>query len=265
MLKSWVARRLERPMSGRTSPLVLFCAPAGPTTTDPEDEASRSLLVKAVGLPEVTAHALFNEAVGNLLARRLGLEPPEVGLTILTEQFVRAVERQLANYGLRIEPGVGVGTKFVTGLANFVPGAAPTPDELEQMTSLYAFDMLVQNPDRRVDNPNCGSKDGRLVPYDFEMCFSFVMALGSPDPCAISTNGLALRHCCHGALRSRKASVSWKPILNALESLTDEELQQIASAVPSEWQNAADRVCAHMSTVRDKLDVVELELQRSLG
>jgi hypothetical protein len=252
-------------MSGRTRPLVLFCAPASPPTTEPEDEAARSLLVKAVGLPEITGQALFNEAVGNLLARRLGLEPPEVCLTILTEQFVRAVERQLANDGLRIEAGMAVGTKFIRGLANFVPGAAPSAEELDQMTLLYAFDMIVQNPDRRLDNPNCGLLDGRLVPYDFEMCFSFVMALGSPDPCAISTHGLAPRHCCHDTLRSRKASVSWKPMLDALESLTDEELQRIVSAVPPQWQNAADRVRTHVSTVRDKLDIVELELQRSLG
>lgn len=265
MLKSWVARRFERVMSGRTRPLILFCAPSDPAATDSDDDAAQSLLVKAVGLPEVTPASLFNESVGNLLARRLGLEPPEACLTILTEQFVGAVERQLANEGLRIEAGVGVGTKFVRGLANLVPSAAPSAEELEQMTLLYAFDMLVQNPDRRLDNPNCGALDGKLVPFDFEMCFSFLMALGRPDPCAISAHGLAAQHCCRDPLRSRRSSVSWKPFLDALRSLTDEELQLMVTAVPPDWQGSADRVRAHVSAVRAKLDVVELELHRSLG
>ena len=265
MLKSWVARRLERVMSGRTRPLVVFCTPSEPTATEPDDDAAQSFLVKATGLPEVTPASLFNEAIGNLLARRVGLEPPEPCLTILTEQFVRAVERQLANYGLHVDAGVAVGTKFIRGLANFVSGAAPSAEELDQMTLLYAYDMLVQNPDRRLNNPNCGVLDGKLVPFDFEMCFSFVMALGNPDPCLVSTHGLSAQHCCHGALRSRKGSVSWKPFLDSLQSLTDDDLQRIVSAVPPEWQKSADRVRAHVSAVRGKLDVIELELHRSLG
>jgi hypothetical protein len=166
---------------------------------------------------------------------------------------------------LHVEAGIATGTKFVPGLANFVPGAAPGPEELEQMAVLYAFDMLVQNPDRRLDNPNCGVLDGKLVPFDFEMCFSFLMALGDPDPCAISNLGLAGRHCCHEVLRARKSSVSWKPVLDALRSLTNKELQQIITAVPLEWQNAAERVRSHMNTILRQLDIIEMELQRSLG
>jgi hypothetical protein len=183
----------------------------------------------------------------------------------VTKEFVHAVERQLANEGLRLEAGIAVGTKFIRGLANFVPGSAPSAEELEQMALLYAFDMLVQNPDRRRDNPNCGVLDGKLVPFDFEMSFSFVRAVGNPDPCAISSHGLADQHCCRDALRTRRASVSWKPLLDALKSLTDQEVQRMVSAVPSEWQGAADKVRSHMTAVCCKLDIVELELHRSLG
>jgi hypothetical protein len=188
-------------MIGRTRPLVLRCALAESSSTDSE-EAAQSVVVKALGLPEIT---------------------------------------------------------------NFVPGASPTPEELEQMTLLYAFDMVVQNPDRRLDNPNCAILDGKLVPFDFETCFSFLLALGQPDPGAISKHGLARQHCCHEILSNRKRSISWSPFRAALASVTDQELTELVTAVPDAWQKPANKVRSHLISVRDQLATVELELQRSLS
>jgi hypothetical protein len=49
--------------------------------------------------------------------------------------------------------------------------------EVTEAARIYAYDLITQNPDRRADNPNCGSYNGRLVAYDFEMAFSFLYAI----------------------------------------------------------------------------------------
>ena len=62
MILTWEAESLENQLkSGRTKPLVIECARAG--------HANKTFVVKAVGLPEVTAGSLFQEIIGNLLAR----------------------------------------------------------------------------------------------------------------------------------------------------------------------------------------------------
>jgi hypothetical protein len=35
---------------------------------------------------------------------------------------------------------------------------------------------MMQNPDRRIDNPNCAQQDGHLLAFDFELTFSFLLA-----------------------------------------------------------------------------------------
>jgi hypothetical protein len=265
MLKSWLARRYEDgSREGRTRPLFLRCA----LVTDSNDGSSsdsETFVVKGIGLPEITPQCLFNEAVGNLIARRLGLEVPEVALILITEEFVKAIEPQLSARGVRLEPGIGVGTRFIRGLANVVPGYAPSGEELEQMALLYGFDLLVQNPDRRLDNPNCAVLDGKLVPFDFEMCFSFLMALGSHEPWELSAHGIGKSHLFHATLRSRSSLVEWRPLLTELCSMTNEEITKIVSAVPVAWQGNAERIKKHLIILRDESDRLELELQRSLS
>jgi hypothetical protein len=216
-------------------------------------------------MPEVTRESLFNELVGALLAKRLGLIPPEPAIVLLTEQFVDAMARELSNRGLHVMPGPAAGSRYLPGLAQWVVGAVPTADELEQMTLIYAFDMAVQNPDRRVGNTNCGMRGGRLLPFDFEMSFSFLLAIGGlSHPCDISKHGISRTHCFRAALNARRASVSWKTFTDLFARLSDANISDVVTSVPDDWQCNSGRVRDHVNAMRKDLARLEIELQRSL-
>ena len=68
-LLRWEVEYLEHVLGGRTRPLVLRCSQIG---VNP-NPVKRSLVVKALGLPEITQRGLVCELFGNMLAREAGV------------------------------------------------------------------------------------------------------------------------------------------------------------------------------------------------
>jgi hypothetical protein len=269
VIETWEAQRFEKVLEvGRTRPLVVDCAYYSPASSDEENSESppdhRLMVVKSLGHPEVTETSLFCEVFGNLLARELSVATPIPALVNLSPEFVQAVAPLLAEYGISLTAGLGSGCEYLHGgLTPAVPGAFLTQEEVEQATLIYGFDLLVQNPDRRRDKPNCASLAGSLIAFDFEMCFSFLLPIvGQAPPWEVSRHGIAVNHLFHSVLKAR--TPNWSQLINRLRVLSAERVDQLASALPGAWQSEAARVREHITEVIMNLPQFELELQRSL-
>ncbi|MEK6300669.1 MAG: hypothetical protein AABO41_08115 [Acidobacteriota bacterium] len=270
MIETWEAQRFEKVLDvGRTRPLVVDCAYYSSASSEEETSESppdhRLMVVKSVGHPEVTETSLFCEVFGNLLARELGVATPTPALVNLSPEFVQAVSPLVAEYGISLTPSLGSGCEYLHGgLTPAVPGAFLTQEEVEQATLIYGFDLLVQNPDRRWDRPNCASLAGSLIAFDFERSFSFLLPIigGLAPPWEVSRHGIGANHLFYSILKAK--APSWTPLIVRLRALTAERLEQLASALPGAWQSEAARVREHITEVIMNLPQFELELQRSL-
>lgn len=271
MIETWEAQRFEKVLEvGRTRPLVVDCAyyPSASSNEETNPAANppdhRLMVVKSVGHPEVTEISLFSEVFGNVLARELGVTTPTPALVNLSPEFTLAVGSLVADFGICLTAGLGSGCEYLHGgLTPTVPGGSLTQEELQQATLIYGFDLLVQNPDRRRDKPNCASFAGSLIAFDFEMCFSFLLPIvGQAQPWEVSRHRIAGNHLFHAALKTRPPS--WMPFIERLNALTAARLNQLASALPGVWQSEAARVREHITEVIMNLNEFELELQRSL-
>lgn len=259
MLEVWEARRLDRVLtSGRTKPVVLECVLA-----DKHQSALRLMVVKAMGPSEVTETGLMCELFGNLLARELGVQSPECALVNISLQMANALRPRLHPPGFT--GGFGVGSEFMrAGLTTVTPDMTLMPEEQGQAMRLYAFDLLVQNPDRRRDNPNCAFVGKDIYAFDFEMCFSFVHLLfGQRNAWEVSQHEIAANHVFHEALH--KHIVNWKPFVQDVSRLTEERLMQMTTRLPLEWQTKTAGIRAHLLSVAAHPNEFELELQRSIA
>jgi hypothetical protein len=274
VIETWRAERLRGVLEGsRTRPLVVACvrhatAPGigGEATVHPEEGVDRrTFVVKALGLPEVTPGSLFRELYGNLLARELGLSTPEPALVLLSPEFATAAAPVLKPRGLSVEAGHAAGTEYFHG--GFSPPALEFPleqAELAQAAQVYAFDLLIQNVDRRPEKPNCAYRGGQIIVYDFEMAFSFLLAIGGQDePWAVAKHALGPAHLFYSVLRQSDAD--WTPFLARLERLSEERLDRLAASLPGDWKRDETRVRRHLLAVREHLGEFEAELRRSLG
>jgi hypothetical protein len=88
---------------------------------------SRTFVVKALGLPEVTRLGLICELFGNLLAREVGVTTPAPALVDIDADAADALNTSLAPRGLSIQPGLAVGCMYLRPL---LPFGGSLPDEV---------------------------------------------------------------------------------------------------------------------------------------
>jgi hypothetical protein len=265
MIDTWHAVRPEKYLrSGRTSPIALRCVR---TVAESEEDAPGSVsygtfLVKAIGRPEVTHDLLFREAMGTLIAREIGVPAQTPALVIIDDETAGAINAGLTeNF---VSEGIAFGVEYVHGgVSGIVAGSQLPLPLLPQAAMLFALDMVIQNPDRTPTNPNCGFVGNSLVVYDFDMSFSFLLALGrQPKPWETSKFGLAQKHLFYSDLKARPQG--WEPFLERFQGLTESTLARMVGCLPGGWHGSAEKVCAHLTLVVSHQRELHLELARCL-
>ena len=134
--------------------------------------------------------------------------------------------------------------------------------------AVFVFDAMVQNVDRRSENPNCLVKGNNIRIIDHEVCFRHGLILGWKGPWEVGsleclqTPGA---HIFRGGLR--KVSRSYDRIRAAWAALSDSRLKDYKRAVPVEWADADQRVqdaLELVGNVREKIDKCLGEVERVL-
>jgi hypothetical protein len=261
VINTWEAIRLDNIVrTGRTKPLIIECV------SREDRRLRRSMLVKAFALPEVDHSGLFCELMGNLLARDFGIDTPEPGLVYLSNDFITVTNLVLRTHGLRLVSGVGVGCEyFQKGFTTPFLGAAFIREEMAQAALIYAYDLIVQNPDRHAKNPNCSLLGNRWVAFDFNLAFSFIHPLigVQPKPWELSKIKFENQHIFHRPLQ--RQCIDWTPLLAAVKAMDRRRIESWSNDLPLEWRTWTPTICEHLDEVQAHADNLEMELQRSLA
>src|SRR5664280_487526 len=161
------ATEVIKPMStGRNRPLLLGC----------EDSAANpfEVVVKFRG-KEMDAKAQIAELVTAQLADDLGLQAPQAAVVGIPTGFDAIIaEKDLAAM-VKSSPGLNFGSVNIgAGFTTWPLGRNLVGAQRDQAADIFAFDTLIQNPDRRAVNPNLWARSDKLGVYDHEQAFSFL-------------------------------------------------------------------------------------------
>jgi hypothetical protein len=207
---------------------------------------------------------LLNEVFGHAVAQALGVHTTTAALIPIDELFADQVNEALAQLGTtdRLVPSVAFGCQQVAGVGQV--GPVLRDREVQDAQNIYALDLLIQNPDRTVQKPNCGLHAGRVLAYDFDQAFSFRLLLGAPlDPCAVSTHGIARNHLFYRTLRDMP--IDWTEFLEGVRRLSPDWVNSVRNLLPESWKNAATPWCEHITAISARVDDFATELVRSLA
>jgi hypothetical protein len=249
MLDVVVATRFDRAVtSGKTHPCILGCVR--------EDGSEIEIVTKFAAGCERGRAALVAEAIGAMLAVDLGLPAPEPFVVQLDQDFIQTIPdlgtRSLAAAG----PTVTFGSRKLPPGFSIWPPRRPIPRELiETAAEIFAYDALIQNPDRRPDNPNCQFNGANFAIYDHELAFLTEGVIGWRPPWEIgSLQDWARpdRHLFWDQLRGRVVSLA--RFLGAWEAISDARLAQYNAALPTAWLPAGDSASAMLSYVANVRD-----------
>jgi hypothetical protein len=232
------ATQFIKPMStGRNHPLLLGCENAGGDSFE--------LVVKFRG-KEMDAKAQIAELVTAQLADDLGLQVPQAAVVDIPAGFDAIIaEKDLAAM-VKSSPGFNFGSvNLGAGFTTWPPGRNPVGTQRDQAADVFAFDTLIQNPDRRAVNPNLWARSDKLGVLDHEQAFSF-LALpiigGAPKPWQAAKQPKSFQfleeHIFYRSLRGGR--LDFGPFKEKLGRLTDGQIQGYADAVPAAWRSQSD-------------------------
>jgi len=257
--QTWIAEQyLGRAEFGRTLPLRLTCSRQNDDAAAARDSAE--FFAKFVGLPEIIEQSLFAEMLGNVLARACGIttgEPAFIEIDEAFSEFLRAVD-------VRVKPGLGVGSRSLGAGIGPPTFGRMSDEQTQEAARIYLFDLLVQNPDRRVDNPNCLVVARQLAAIDFESCFSFLYPIvgNSAHPWEVSRQGIGSRHLFRRNLND--AGVEWPMLVRSIVATGLDVLASCDVWMPQAWRTWKELVGDHFMILQEHEQELVFEVVRSL-
>ena len=156
---------------------------------------------------------------------------------------------------IRRSAGQNFGTEVLVGGYGVWPINKDVPALLRPSAGdIFAFDALIQNPDRKVKNPNLLWKGEEIFLIDHELAFSFLFQIGAPiNPWSLEGNAgdFLNEHVFYRELKGRETELD--RFQRALEAISDEDLAGMVDQIPREWNNEnVSRISSHLISVRDR-------------
>ncbi len=259
MLSELSATRFSKVMSsGRTQPCLMVC----------EDDAGGEVevVVKLRKHPQMLPGGVVAEAMASFLAQDLGLPIQQPYRVRISKEFAQTVP----DAGLRSIVEQSEGLNF--GCAKWRPGHTIWPRDQSlpkamkrAAMEIFAFDGLVQNPDRKDRNPNCVFLGDDFLLYDHETAFSNFFLLFAKPPWEPGGVDFLKDHIFRHALRGEALELD--RLQGALEALDAGRFQEYVLNVPAEWDGEAitrERVAEYLLNCLPHFDRIKLQLQSVL-
>lgn len=227
MLELLTAIRFEKVMSsGRTQPCLFVCE------NESGDEVE--VVAKLRGHPQIMPGGLLAETVASLLALDLDL-PVQTPYRIAIEKaFADTVPDAALRAIIQKSEGLNFGcAKWEPGTTIWPRDKTPSREMKQGLMEVFAFDGLIQNPDRRQVNPNCAFLGSDLLIFDHESSFSHFLSILPVAPWEAGGLAFLKDHIFLQALRG--GNLALDRFQGALEAVDESRLDAYIEAVPEKW------------------------------
>lgn len=245
-----------RVRTGRTKPCLLACT----------DGLGREveLVVKFSAGCERGVGALVAEAISAMLAADLDLPVPEPFLVKLEPDFIRGIpDSDIAQLAAKSKSVAFGSEKLAPAFSVVPPGKSLQKEMLTQAAEIFAFDGMIQNVDRRPENPNCLSDGRKLVIYDHELAYSMRYLLNWIPPWEKEGLQSLKTHLFYNHLKGRALDLA--RLDGGFRAISDERLDEYGGALPPQWSEASGLTSESLQYIRDvrnRLDAVLAEVAR---
>ncbi len=169
-LKTYEAKTFLRPMArGQTRPFLVEAQSCD------DDAGDVFLVVKPRAGYANRPDAIYKEIFSTLLAGKLGVLTPTPAIVNLPEGLeFGAEDYPESKKMIQNSIGLNYATIFLgSGWKTWTNGANPQSLSQSSIQSSFCLDALVQNSDRKLDNPNLMWKGDQLVTLDFDRSYEY--------------------------------------------------------------------------------------------
>jgi hypothetical protein len=240
--------------TGYSRPARVGCARADGSKVD--------VYVKFFGGVERREFSLVSELVCSLLAKELGLNAPTPYVVNLSPEFLAGLPKpaqDLVNRSL----GLNFASESAPPGFSVVPAEPRVPLALrESAADVFAFDIVIQNCDRKADNPNLLWDRTKIMVIDHERAFGFIRENPLPSLSSLELDRY-YDHVFYSAVSPNDAHFTH--LKQALGRLSPDRIEMLLGKIPKPWQVEEDlaRVRDHLLwVVENRLQVCDLIRER---
>jgi hypothetical protein len=226
--------------NGYSRPARLGCSRADGSNVD--------VYVKFIGGVEAREFGLVAELVCSLLAREIGLNVPRPFIVNLSPEFLAGVPK-VAQDLVKRSLGLNFASESAPVGYSLVPPEPRVPLALRSSAAeVFAFDIIVQNCDRKADNPNLLWDRSKIMLIDHERALGFVRENPAPSFSSLELDRY-YDHVFYSAVSPGDAEFG--RLTDAFGHLTDARIETLLGKIPEPWQVKED-----LAKVRDYLSWV---------
>jgi HipA-like kinase len=261
VLRRLIATQFIRVMEvGKTAPILCGCH-------DQNNNYAGEYVVKLRERIGIGACGLLLELLGSRLAAHFDILVPEPAAVLIEPEFAAAFAQRDPNLAasLRASIGLSFGSKMLNPVSTW-PINRPIPEAMfGDAVKIFAFDAMIQNPDRRPENPNLFTQGDNIYVYDHETSFSFLLALSpSAEPWNLECEPYLANHVFYRRLRAKEIDLA--DFKERLDELTMGVLAKIRKDIPEDWQHGnLERIEAHLLAVHDNSERFIEQVRRRLA
>jgi hypothetical protein len=157
-------------VQGRTGPILSACE------TDGDDDETEVFVKLSAGCDQQVVN-LAREAIAACLAADLRLPVPKPWLVEIPPEIIPVVTDPHIADKLRRSCPVAFGSTRSTGFSAWNSGQRLSDAMRPVAAGILLFDAIIQNPDRRAENPNCLVRGTDLRIIDHELAFAHRLIL----------------------------------------------------------------------------------------
>jgi hypothetical protein len=165
---------------------------------------------------------------------------------------------------MRNSVGLNFGSRQLSDVSTWPVDRAIPETMWQGATDVFAFDSLVQNPDRRFNNPNLFTRGNDIFLFDHELAFSFLLdILESETPWRLDGQQYLSEHVFYRKLKGKPIDIA--AFTARLAALPGPALDGILADVPAEWNNEnLSKIERHLKMVSDHATEFAEEVRRRL-
>jgi|GEM_PF-5847588 len=254
---------LDEMSNGRNRPCLFSCR---------DGEEYREYVVK---FHRQLGVGIVCEFVAALVGQQLDLPIPPIAITEISPRLVEAIPKSEIRELLANDPGPHFGSLLQTNQYQPLPTGFPLPDEfMPQILNIFAFDILIQNPDRsfRIDHgkQNLLFNGQQLVLFDYELAFSFTRLIASAYlPWELRGQDWVKHHLFFGNIvrYAEKNKITFDEFCDQFMAIPENFYEEVFGLLPPGWhdQSFVDKIAAHFRLVRDNIGLFKRGLLEALA
>lgn len=230
MVSTVKATAFIKPMkTGRTCPCLMLCVD--------KDGNQVEVVVKLIAGKESSGTGLICELIASFLAMDLNLPVLQPFLVEVDADFYAGLFNPELSERFKNSSGLNFGSSFLgPGYSTWLI-EKNIPDSLIQIAAeIFAFDFIIQNPDRLKHKPNLLRKGDELAIFDHELAFSFLHDILS-NKYTWNDKGFDFikNHIFYDGLKRKKVSLD--RIQSAFEAVDERRVRMYMKDIPNSWRD----------------------------